>query len=269
MIKLVILYPLEDISSIADKCDTRFSVPSTQATYVVFQHNNIIDEFRNFLTLCPSNRRCRSTWAVYCHFARSLWVQERSCRAKDNPPGATKSFGGYRYKRQDKGVKWFTPEPLVNISQPKLEAFLRSYAKNTGLVTIYDACALLYLDCFLMYQALVSKGDSPSNLENVIRTPSANKGSLLTMTGSVQVKFGANSRLDQPYSFTSADSNFNGLVGDYWTAMNGLDNTRPQSFMAADHPVALNDLRVTEIIVWPRLPSVSSMSAMIVRTGHE
>ncbi|KAF4624413.1 hypothetical protein G7Y89_g13756 [Cudoniella acicularis] len=120
----------------------------------------------------------------------------------------------------------------------------------------------------IMYQSLMSKGNSPSNLQNVIRTPIANKGSLQMMTRSVQAKFGANSKLDQPFSFTSADSNFDDLVGDYWTAMNGLDNARPQSFMAADHPVALNDLKITEIIVWPQLPTISAMGAMIVRMGR-
>jgi hypothetical protein len=49
--------------------------------------------------------------------------------------------------------------------------------------------------------------------------------------------------------------------------MNGLDNARPQSFMATDHPEALNDLKVEEIIVWPLLPASYVHGAMIVRIG--
>jgi hypothetical protein len=88
------------------------------------------------------------------------------------------------------------------------------------------------------------------------------------MTRSVQAKFGANSRLNQPYSFKWAENNFNDLVSDYWTALNRLVNVRPISLMAADHSVALNGLKITEIIIWPRLPTLSVMGTMIVRMGR-
>lgn len=67
----------------------------------------------------------------------------------------------------------------------------------------------------IMYQALTSKGNSPSDLQNVIRAPVANKGSLQMMEKAVQAKFGADTDLKQPHSFTSADGNFEGLLGDY------------------------------------------------------
>lgn len=137
---------------------------------------------------------------------------------------------------------------------------IRKFDTNTGTNKLPNS--------EIMYQSLLSKGNKPSNLENVIRTPIANKGSLQMMTRSVQAKFGANSGLKQPYSFTSADKNFDDLVGDYWTAMNGLDNPRPVSFMAADHSMALNGLKITEIIIWPQLPSSSVFGAMIVRMGR-
>jgi hypothetical protein len=67
----------------------------------------------------------------------------------------------------------------------------------------------------IMYQALTSKGNSPSELQNVIRAPIGNKGSLQMMQKAVQAKFGLNADLKQPRSFTSADANFEDLVGDY------------------------------------------------------
>lgn len=120
----------------------------------------------------------------------------------------------------------------------------------------------------IMYQLLMSKGENPSNLQNVIRMPISNKGSTQMMKKAVQAKFGGDAVLTQPRSFKSDDSDFDDLVGDYWTAINGLDNARPQSFMAADHPKALNGLKITEIIVWPQLPTVPNMGAMIVKMGR-
>lgn len=46
-------------------------------------------------------------------------------------------YGSFQYERQDEAVKEFTPEPLANIAQPKLEEFLQDHAENTGLVTIH------------------------------------------------------------------------------------------------------------------------------------
>ncbi|RSL54658.1 hypothetical protein CEP53_007369 [Fusarium sp. AF-6] len=46
-------------------------------------------------------------------------------------------FGSMPYERQDEAVKEFTPEPLTNIPQPKLEAYLQRHAEKTGLVTIH------------------------------------------------------------------------------------------------------------------------------------
>lgn len=45
-------------------------------------------------------------------------------------------FGNLQYERQDEAVKEFTPEPLANIPQPKLEEYLQEHALKTGLVTI-------------------------------------------------------------------------------------------------------------------------------------
>jgi hypothetical protein len=96
---------------------------------------------------------------------------------------------------------------------------ISKYDINTGSARLPN--------CEIMYQSLMSKGNSPSNLENVIRMPIENKGSLQIMSKSVNAKFGAKSELNWAYSFTPADDNFDDLVGDYWTAMNGLDNARP------------------------------------------
>lgn len=46
-------------------------------------------------------------------------------------------FGRFMYERQDEAVKEFTPEPLTNVPQPKLEEFLQDHARKTGLVTIH------------------------------------------------------------------------------------------------------------------------------------
>ncbi len=67
----------------------------------------------------------------------------------------------------------------------------------------------------IMNQALTSKGNSPSELQNVIVAPIANKGSLQMMERAVQAKFGLTANLEEPHSFTSADTNFEDLVGDY------------------------------------------------------
>ncbi|CAH0015645.1 unnamed protein product [Clonostachys rhizophaga] len=46
-------------------------------------------------------------------------------------------YGNFEYERQDKGVKSVTPEPFMNIAQPKLEAALLHTAQRTGLTTVY------------------------------------------------------------------------------------------------------------------------------------
>ena len=66
----------------------------------------------------------------------------------------------------------------------------------------------------IMYQALMSKGNKPSEFQNVIRAPVANKGSLQMMRRAVEAKY-PNADMQQPYSFIPADNNFDDLVGDY------------------------------------------------------
>jgi 2,4-dichlorophenol 6-monooxygenase len=46
-------------------------------------------------------------------------------------------YGNIPYERQDEAVKEFTPEPLLNIAQPKLESYFQKLAEKSALITIY------------------------------------------------------------------------------------------------------------------------------------